>query len=348
MKNLKQIRTASIAAVAALTVALGSASAVAEPGAAPAPFPALPFFNPAPAPAPAPAPEGAPAPEAAPAPAPAPGPALPELPALPAIAPAPAPAPEAAPMATPRGGKEMVVFGDSFSANAGKNGARPLEPGQTPDVANCATDMENWPKIAAKELGKSLGDWSCNSTGTIPRVQLLNYIQRAIDFGDVGPDTNEAVIMYGGGDALMWVNVGDRLIPSLNLNIPEFNETMRLAGEMIKKAAPNARITMTSYQTISDNDQLCLVNTPGQTHPIPVPGAAALEGAFRDTLAEAAHVNNYNFIDVYAESHGHGTCAPDDERWMAGFVDPKLGPMVNHPTVQGEIAMGHIIAKHLR
>ena len=65
-------------------------------------------------------------------------PALPPLPAVPAIPGIPNinPAPGT-------GAKQVVTFGDSFTANAGKSGPRGLEPGQTPIVANCATDMEN-------------------------------------------------------------------------------------------------------------------------------------------------------------------------------------------------------------
>ena len=44
-------------------------------------------------------------------------------------------------------------------------------------MANCATDMENWPKLAAHKAGKSIGDWSCNGMGGAPVVQLVGYVE---------------------------------------------------------------------------------------------------------------------------------------------------------------------------
>ena len=126
-------------------------------------------------------------------------PALPEIPAIPGV-------PNLNP-AQSTGAKQVVTFGDSFTANAGKSGPRGLEAGQSPVVANCATDMENWPKIAAEQAGKSLGDWSCNGMGGAPVVQLVGYVEAAIMHGDIAPGTQDVVFMYGGMDALQWVDV---------------------------------------------------------------------------------------------------------------------------------------------
>lgn len=252
--------------------------------------------------------------------------------------------------ANPNNGvKQIVAFGDSFTANAGKGGPRGLEPGQTPLVSNCATDMENWPKIAAGELNKSLGDWSCNGLGGIPG-QLMAYLEMAIQYGDIGQGTEKVVLMYGGMNHVQWVDVAGELVAKPEPNLPSiFKQEMKLFSDRVHQAAPNAKIVLASYPEFATDDQLCLFNLPGQTIPVPVPGATKIQEALRDSLKHASEFIGADFIDVYQATIGHGTCNPnDDERYVAGFMDPAMGPMPDHPTVKGEHAMGKIIADALR
>ena len=276
-------------------------------------------------------------------------PALPPLPAAPALPGIPAipgipnlnPAPAG-------GAKQVVAFGDSFTANAGKSGPRGLEPGQTPIVANCATDMENWPKIAAHQAGKSLGDWSCNGMGGAPVVQLVGYVEAAIMHGDIAPGTQDVVFMYGGMDALQWVDVAGEMQVVGGLNPSAYQQELQHVANRIREVAPGAQIHLASYPEYATNDQLCLVNLPGQTIPIPAPGGTQIQEAFRDTIRNAAGAIGANFIDVYQATIGHGTCNPDDnQRFVAGFMDPAMGPMTNHPTIKGQYAMADIIAPAL-
>lgn len=251
------------------------------------------------------------------------------------------------PSEAPTGAKEIVTFGDSFSANAGKSGPRGLQAAQTPLVANCATDMENWPKIAAGQLNKSLGDWTCNGTGAVPVAQLMGYLEASIQHGDLGASTQKVALMYGGMDTLAWIDGGGNVIAK-QLDIPFLRDTVRQFSDRVHQVAPNAQVVLVSYPEYATNDQLCLWNTPGQVNPIPAPGATQIQEGFRDAIREAAEANGAGFIDVYQATIGHGTCQPDDnQRYVAGFSDPVIGPMTNHPTVNGEIAMGHIIADQL-
>lgn len=251
----------------------------------------------------------------------------------------------------PTGVKEMVTFGDSFTANAGKGGPRGLEPGQTPFVTNCATDAENWPKIAAGEMGVSLGDWSCNGTGGLPTVQLLAYLEESIRYGDLGEGTKDVVLMYGGMDTLQWVDVAGVMVAqgADQIGSSAFRETMKRFVDRVHEVAPGAKVTLASYPEYATDNQLCLFNMPGQVVPIPAPGGDQVQGALRDSIKNAATYSGAGFVDVYEKTKGHGTCNPnDDERYVAGFLDPAMGPMTNHPTVKGEHAMGHIIADSLR
>lgn len=330
MKNFSTAaRSAALATVAALGLGLGAGAAAAQPQ-----IPGLPALPGFPAPA-APGAPGAPAP-AAPAPNAAPG--IPGLP-IPGIG-----------QGTEKGVKQLVAFGDSFTANAGKGGPRGLQPGQTPLVANCATDMENWPKVAGADLNKTVGDWSCNGTGAMPG-QLLAYLEAAIQYGDLAEGTEKVVLMYGGMDHVQWVDVAGQLVAKpASANTPSIFKTLvKQFTDRVHAVAPNAQVVLASYPEYATDNKLCLVNTPGQVNPIPAPGANEVQGAFRDSLKTAADNAGAGFIDVYEATRGHGTCNPNDsERYVAGFMDPVMGPMTNHPTVAGEHAMGHIIADGLR
>lgn len=272
--------------------------------------------------------------------------------------------------ANPGESKQLVAFGDSFTANSSQ-GVRPTEATQLSLWANCSTDMENWPKIAGAELGKTVGDWSCNGTGSLPQLQLQAYVESAILYGDLGANTEDVVLMYGGMDATQWVDVAGELVAVLPTEQPTiFRETIAWVKNRVAQVAPNARVSLVSYPEWATNDTLCVVNVNGAaeqlatqlsvpaealsvvdpvTVGVPVPGATRIQEALRDSVKSAAEHNGVNFIDVYQASIGHGTCNPDPEqRWTVGAVDSELASMPNHPTVVGEYAMAGVIANGLR
>lgn len=283
-------------------------------------------------------------------------PALPPLPAVPAL-PAPGSPVPLVPGAgssnlPPAGPKQIVAFGDSFTANAGKGGPRGLQSGQVPWVANCLTDMENWPKIAGAKLNKSVGDWSCNGTGGMPMVQLKAYLESAIAYGDLAPQTEKVVLMYGGMDTVQWFDTASVLAGQVNTNPTLFRGLIQDVVNRVHQVAPNAEVVLASYPEYATNDQLCLFNQqlgPVPVNvPIPAPGGTKIQEGLRDSIRLAAEASGAKFIDVYQASIGHGTCQPDPaQRWTAGFQVPVRGPMPNHPTVAGEYAMGDIIAGQL-
>lgn len=244
------------------------------------------------------------------------------------------------------GAKQIVAFGDSFTANAGKNGPRGLQANPYPWMANCATDMENWPKIVGEMTGKTVGDWSCNGTGGMPVVQLMAYVESAILHGDIAPGTESVVLMYGGMDAFQWVDVAGELTATLDdQSMTTFRQLVGWVRDRVAQVAPDAKVMLASYPEFASGDTICLVNLPGQTFPIDLPGGTAVQEALRDSIQDAANAAGVGFIDVYQQSLGHGTCASDEDRWTAGFYDPQIGPMTNHPTVQGEYGIAGIISQ---
>ncbi|MEK0373122.1 GDSL-type esterase/lipase family protein [Corynebacterium mastitidis] len=260
------------------------------------------------------------------------------LPALPEL-------PGTAPQTTPNG-KQIVAFGDSYTAHAGKGGPRGVEPAQTPWAAKCATDRENWPKLAGEHLGKTVGDWSCNGMS----VDMALYLEMAIQYGDLGPDTEEVVIMYGGLDPFYWVDGAVQMVnPGAVNNSSVFRQFLIRVKDRIREVAPQARLTLASYPEYISGDTYCPVNFNGVATPIAVPGASVAQTAMRDTVRETAAGIGANFIDVFAQSIGHGTCTPDPaQRWTVGFIDSAEHTMPSHPSNAGQQAMGNIVAEGLR
>ncbi|KQB83252.1 SGNH/GDSL hydrolase family protein [Corynebacterium oculi] len=252
------------------------------------------------------------------------------------------------PSAQDNHGQELVVFGDSFAAHAGKNGERWLEPARAPHIPFCSTDKENWPKLIGQQTGKSVADWSCNGTGRVPVADLANYVESAIRRGDLGPGTQDVAIMYGGVTMLQWADLPVEAITPSGLDFTPFRLELRAIKERIHSVAPRARVTMLSYPELLSGDFFCPANMGSTQTPVLIPGGKLLQDTMRNNLRDTARSIGANFIDVYQASLGHGMCNPDPaQRWTVGFMDDSAHTMPMHPSDEGQRAMANIISAGL-
>lgn len=238
-------------------------------------------------------------------------------------------------------GAQMVTFGDSFTANGGSDPARTTPP-SAEWLPHCRTDNNNWAKVAARALNKSIADYSCNGTFGIP---LAIYLDAAIQKGDLGPATEDVVLMIGGLDPLFYGDVVTNLTKRPELLGTPFQEAMRLLQNRVREVAPKARLTFATYPRLTDNDQVC--PTFGQV--LPAPGATIIESGINETVRNISQALGAHFVDVYAASAGHSPCAVPEERWTAIIPDP-VAPSVmgSHPTDLGHLEMGKIMTDGLR
>ncbi|MFC3849360.1 GDSL-type esterase/lipase family protein [Corynebacterium hansenii] len=256
-------------------------------------------------------------------------------------------------------GKDLVVFGDSFSSNptlpAGHiiAGTGPTSGSRAPvaGAGGCPQDPENWPRVAAGILDVSLADYSCNGTGRIPYLDLTNTVIKAVNNGDLGPSTRKVALMYGGLDAIQWVDTGTH-VAGVAGNLPSgYHATIAEVQRRVRQAAPNAEIVMAGYPEFGAGDNFCVINTtPDTPSPIMVPGAGAIETGLQSSIRSAADAHGMRFIDLKSMTAGHGTCAaPDSQRYVAGIYDQTSDHnMKLHPTLEGSRAMGRIMADNLR
>lgn len=266
----------------------------------------------------------------------------------------------AAPVASANpGGKDLVVFGDSFASNPTLPadhyiaGTAPNSGSRVPVTGSggCPQDRENWPRVAAGILDVSLADYSCNGTGRVPYVDLTNSVSNAVANRDLGPGTGKVAIMYGGLDVLQWVDTGTHVAGVAGVLPSGYHATIAEVRRQVQAAAPNAEIVMAGYPELGAGDNVCLINvTPNQPAPLMLPGIAAVESGLQSSIRSAADANGIRFVDMKALTAGHGTCAaPDSQRYVAGIYDQTSDHnMKLHPTLEGSRAMGRIMADNLR
>ncbi|WP_448852111.1 GDSL-type esterase/lipase family protein [Corynebacterium sp. 335C] len=263
--------------------------------------------------------------------------------------------------ANPHGGSRLVTIGDSFTSNPTIpghpiSGSDPLDehrqtvPSRKP---GCIVDPFNWPRVAAQDLGlnfndlRDFADYSCNGTGRVPVQDLTASVDAAINQGDIGPSTNKVVFMYGGLDALTWVDAGAGM---LRLDIPTgYDRLLVDMANRVRQHAPHAEVVFAGYPELTSGDTVCLVNLdPNAPGRLLVPGATAVEDSLRNTMRSAAAQAGARFVDLREATRGHGTCAAPDQRYVAGLVDTTVEHNMRlHPTIHGQQAIGHYMAGQL-
>ena len=245
-------------------------------------------------------------------------------------------------------GKEMVTFGDSFTANGGAPGNRGAKSPYNPyiNIHPCFNDKRNWAHQTANNLHHSIADYSCNGTS----YWVDAYVNDAVRSGNIGRNTKEVVFMYGGLQPDTYV---DALANATLPNIPKGSNYRRLLGSQfnkIRQVAPNARITMVNYTPMTVNDTLCAINDGNKVTPISFPGATLAEDEFNREIGRAAHDLGANFINLHDQAKTHDPCQPDtSQRWAVAVQTPTApSVMPMHPTDVGHDGMARIITRELQ
>lgn len=245
-------------------------------------------------------------------------------------------------------GKEMVTFGDSFTANGGAPGNRGAKSPYNPaiNIHPCFNDKRNWAHQTANNLNHSIADYSCNGTS----YWVDAYVNDAVRSGNIGRNTKEVVFMYGGLQPDTYV---DALANATLPNIPKGSNYRRLLGSQfnkIRQVAPNARITMVNYTPMTVNDTLCAINDGNKVTPIPFPGTTLAEDEFNREIGRAAHDLGANFINLHDQAKTHDPCQPDtSQRWAVAVQTPTApSVMPMHPTDVGHDGMARIITRELQ
>ncbi|MFI5503841.1 GDSL-type esterase/lipase family protein [Corynebacterium kutscheri] len=249
----------------------------------------------------------------------------------------------------------FVAFGDSIMANptvdgwfmskvtAGSSGSS-----GSSDVdinRGCATDRNGLVKQAAARLGMAAWDYSCpGATAHSGGKVFATQINEAIADGALDASTRVVVIQIGINDTHAAYTKG---IPADVLH-NNYVSTMVPEIQRIRQAAPHAQIKMIGYPSITDNNYtVCLAQWGFNLHTIEaLPMATHFENQAEAMQRDVAQRTGIQFVDVRAQSMGHGMCASDEQRWMGAFID--LGAARNMPvhlTDNGKAQVARIIAE---
>lgn len=255
--------------------------------------------------------------------------------------------------------RNLVIFGDSIIADtptpeylvnrlgAASSGSSLSSLGSSASSESsfqqCPTSDNNYGVRAANKLGLVPWDYSCAGTTSIsPGPQFSTQVDRALASGALNPATARVVISTGFNDTY---NNNDQTEQQVRAR---FVDAMRPQVQRIRNAAPNARIQIVGYATITDNDHACLVhlgaNLRDRTY---LPQVGYWERLAQDMQRDLAYATGTEFVDLKPSTRDNGMCAADHLRSWAGLIDFHAGPgnMPIHMTHRGHEHVANIIAR---
>ena len=204
-------------------------------------------------------------------------------------------------------------------------------------VARCLQAPNNWPRQLAQMTGRHVEDWSCSGGNS---TSLLHRIDRAIAKGDLNRGTTTILISTGFNDYAP-LNVLNGASGDFRDIQNVYVRNLHTAAGKIRHVAPNARIIMPGLLSISEPtglQRICFVNViPNMPGGIPLGHLQAMELGTRDAQMRAKREIGATFIDIKNESRNNHSCAPDKNRWVAGFIDTTTenDNMAYHPSHAG-------------
>lgn len=258
-------------------------------------------------------------------------------------------APAHAEPAAPAGGN-VVTFGDSVVANppelSNLGGVRLL----SADRGTCNRGEHRLATELASITGRDIDDYSCpgaTASDSDFRKHFGEQVDRAIAAGDLNAGTTHVTLLFGFNDSY-------RHVPPLSTGA--FGRDVGQRIEDIRAHAPNARIMVMSYPTLTDeNGNACFIHANalapfGEAGELrtPMPPLVTAEDALHKAQRETAAAHGAEFVDLRAATAGHGLCAPDEQRYVSGYIDDQQEYYTaSHLTHLGVREVAKIIAGRL-
>ncbi|WP_067826896.1 SGNH/GDSL hydrolase family protein [Nocardia inohanensis] len=263
--------------------------------------------------------------------------------------------------AAPAEGKELVVLGDSFSANEWVTQAQGSE---------CRHGATSWPTRLSNAMGVAGSadylDVSCPGAAidTPPSYTAGWEAKQADGAGAFGPRTKLVALQFGLNDrwgsneATLWYALqqcvldlvrgcgADAAVAGRGMDASEvtgarYAERLRNVVTYVKYYAPNARIVLVGYPELfrTGQDAVCF-SAFGVLRFVQPRGQAAIDAVNRLDQAqrEAARVLGVEFFDARAATAGHGLCS--EQSWINDYQDPRdPGAIPFHPSARSDEAV---------
>ncbi|QKW09125.1 SGNH/GDSL hydrolase family protein [Streptomyces sp. NA04227] len=250
---------------------------------------------------------------------------------------------------------DYVALGDSFAA-------APLVPAIDLSRPACLASKAGYPDVAAERIGARLNDVSC-SGATLDHFASRQFGFVAPQYEALGPGTDLVSLTIGGNDnglvtaALSCLNAlpepvgascADRFTSGgrdqLAEDIADWAPRLGEALDEIHRRAPAARVFVVGYGDY--------IRKGGcyPTQPIWARDADYVQGTVNKlsaALREQAAAHNAVFVDGFAATEGHDSCAAPGDRHLEGLI-PTSPAAPLHPSGKGSAALGTALAEAIR
>ncbi|AGS33823.1 Secreted hydrolase [Corynebacterium maris DSM 45190] len=237
----------------------------------------------------------------------------------------------------PAHARTLVLFGDSVPADPPLRDYVASELGSSGHT-DCPTSGDNYGVRTAEGLGLQAQDFSCSGATSPSVVSLLanrdfsQQVDRALTSAALDGDTARVLITVGFND-LYQGGTPDNFVAAM---IPQI--------ERIHDAAPNARVQIVGYPTITDGDDICVVNTDRVVR-VHAPAVAHWERQAQHMQAELAAATGVEFVDLKESTRGRHMCAPDELRHWSAIIDDGPTNLPFHLNAHGHRHVAEVIAR---
>lgn len=239
----------------------------------------------------------------------------------------------------------MVALGDSQAAG-------PLIFNQ--NSWDCLRSDDNWPHVAAEQLGATLTDVTCSGATTADLTsKRFDYIAPQLDA--VQADTDIVTMTIGANDLSLGTLVPSCFNPlpqpfgvscqswhkdTYDARLVSVGDKVAAAVAAIHQKAPSAQVFLVGYFQYWGKTGCYPID------PIWSVDAAWLQSVFdrlNATLASLAAANQATYVDLAGPSKDHGVCAAISQKWVEGLF-PTSDAAPYHPNRLGMQHGGAIVA----
>jgi lysophospholipase L1-like esterase len=241
-----------------------------------------------------------------------------------------------------------VALGDSYAA-------APLVPDQTGTPAGCFRSTQNYPRLAAQQLGATLTDVSCSGAETrdMTNAQSTSIGTNPAQLTALTADTGLVTLTIGGND-IGFTSIIEECTKRSSSNLAgaackkfynsaghdELEKRISDTGPKvasvlsgIKQRAPHARVALVGYPDILPDTGLgcypVLPFSPGDTAYL-----RGIEKSLNSMLRAQAASAGVAYVDTYTPSIGHDACTPKGTKWVEGII-PTSPAFPVHPNALG-------------
>lgn len=243
--------------------------------------------------------------------------------------------------------RNLVIFGDSIVANPTlpqyvTAGVTDGTPGSSGNPHTGCPQGGNWGRSASAKLGLIPWDYSCSGTVSISRgPQFAAQVDHALGDGALTGNTQRVIVSTGFNDTYNNRNLSDAQVRAnfVGAMAPQINR--------IRAAAPNARIQIVGYPSVTEGNNVCLFHVgPNVSDRTFFPDINNWQWQAQNMQIDLARATGVEFLDMKPSTAGNHMCAADHARMWAGLVDfySGTGNLPIHVNDRGHEHVANMIA----